>query len=105
MIRPHWSASCFKPSWIAAQTRVLISGQAACFRPMRHTMSKNSTFDVQNPWARRRKVDLAELLDEPWILSEPDAWNYVYTAEAFARTRFGLPRMTLPTRSTHKEPI
>ena len=38
---------------------------------------------TQSPWARRRKVDLAELLDEPWILSPPDSWVYARVAEAF----------------------
>jgi DNA-binding transcriptional LysR family regulator len=26
----------------------------------------------QSRWARRRKVDLAELVDEPWVLTESD---------------------------------
>ena len=38
----------------------------------------------QNRWARRRKIKLDELVDEPWILTEPDTWNYVRLAEAFA---------------------
>ena len=33
-------------------------------------------------WARRRKIDLAELIAEPWILSGPDTWNYIELAEA-----------------------
>jgi DNA-binding transcriptional LysR family regulator len=56
---------------------------------------------TQSSWARRRKVELADLADEPWILTEPDAWNYVYTAEAFAARGLGVPKITLATRSTH----
>jgi DNA-binding transcriptional LysR family regulator len=46
-------------------------------------------------WARRRKIDLAELIDEPWIPSGPDTWRSV--VEEIFRAR-GLnapePRMT-----------
>ena len=46
-------------------------------------------------WARRRKIDLAELIDEPWIPSGPDTWRRV--VEEIFRAR-GLnapePRMT-----------
>jgi DNA-binding transcriptional LysR family regulator len=56
---------------------------------------------AQSRWARRRKVDLAELVDEPWILTETDTWNYVHMAEAFAARGLGTPKMVLATRSTH----
>jgi DNA-binding transcriptional LysR family regulator len=55
----------------------------------------------QSRWAHRRKIDLAELNDEPWVLSERDAWNYVRVAEAFAARGLNVPRMMLETRSTH----
>src|SRR5690242_12129376 len=38
---------------------------------------------VHNPWSRRRKIDLAELVDEPWILAEINSWNYRTLADAF----------------------
>jgi len=44
---------------------------------------------MQTRWARRRKIDLAELVDQPWILSAPDTWNYARLAEAFQAR--GLP--------------
>ena len=28
---------------------------------------------MQSRWARRRKIDLAELVDEPWILAGPES--------------------------------
>jgi DNA-binding transcriptional LysR family regulator len=34
-------------------------------------------------WAHRRKIDLAELLNERWILTAPDAWHQRHLAEAF----------------------
>jgi hypothetical protein len=38
-------------------------------------------------WARRRKIDLAELVSEPWILSPPGTWTYTCVAEGFPSTR------------------
>jgi DNA-binding transcriptional LysR family regulator len=31
---------------------------------------------IRNRWANRRKIKLAELIDEPWFLSAPDTWAY-----------------------------
>src|SRR5258708_19123531 len=30
---------------------------------------------TESRWARRRKIDLSELVAEPWILSAPNSWN------------------------------
>jgi DNA-binding transcriptional LysR family regulator len=38
---------------------------------------------LQNPWLRKEKVTLAELIDEPWILSPPGYWHHVRVVEAF----------------------
>lgn len=56
---------------------------------------------TQNRLARRRKIDLAELVDEPWISSESDTWNYVRVAEAFRRRGLDVPKTALVTLSTH----
>src|SRR5262249_44661277 len=37
----------------------------------------------KNKWARRRKVDLAELADEPWILPPVDSLIGTLVADAF----------------------
>lgn len=55
----------------------------------------------QSRWARRRKVDLAELVDEPWVLTESDTLSYMRVAEAFAARGLGLPKTVLLTISTH----
>jgi DNA-binding transcriptional LysR family regulator len=55
----------------------------------------------KNPWARRRKVDLAELVDEPWVLTESDTMSYLRVAEAFAKRGLGVPKRILQTLSTH----
>lgn len=52
-----------------------------------------------NPWARRRKVDLADLADEPWMLPPSDTWIYSYIAEAFEERGLKVPKPTLMTMS------
>jgi DNA-binding transcriptional LysR family regulator len=58
---------------------------------------------VCSPWAkRRRKFDLAELVDEPWILAEaPNSWNYSVVAEAFRVRGLRMPKVSLMTFSVH----
>jgi DNA-binding transcriptional LysR family regulator len=54
---------------------------------------------LHNRWARRRKIDLTELVDEAWILSGPNTWHYVCVAEAFQARGLGMPKVTLVTFS------
>jgi DNA-binding transcriptional LysR family regulator len=54
---------------------------------------------VRNPLSRRRKIDLAELIDEPWILSEPDTWNHMRLTEAFQARGLAIPKASLVTLS------
>src|SRR5262245_18495271 len=37
----------------------------------------------QNPWSRRRRVELSDLQDEPWILPPPESSIGQYVIEAF----------------------
>jgi DNA-binding transcriptional LysR family regulator len=55
----------------------------------------------QSRWARRRKVGLDELVDEPWVLTESDTLSYTRVAEAFAARGLGVPKKMLQTISTH----
>jgi DNA-binding transcriptional LysR family regulator len=50
-------------------------------------------------WARRRKIDLAELVDEPWIVPPPHTWSYKFLAEAFRARGLGMPKASLVTLS------
>jgi DNA-binding transcriptional LysR family regulator len=50
-------------------------------------------------WARRRKIDLAELIDEPWVLGPPGTWNHLGTAEAFRTKALDMPKVMLVTYS------
>jgi DNA-binding transcriptional LysR family regulator len=51
-------------------------------------------------WARRRKLDLAELGGESWILMPPLTWNYMQLSEAFRSRGLDMPRIILETQST-----
>ena len=52
-----------------------------------------------NKWARRRKIDLAELVDEPWITQGPQTWNYRILAEVCRSRGLPMPKGSVVTLS------
>jgi DNA-binding transcriptional LysR family regulator len=52
-------------------------------------------------WARRRKIELAELVDEPWCLPTKDSLSGPLVARAFRERGLGPPRNFVTTDSTH----
>ena len=52
-----------------------------------------------SPWVRRRKIDLAQLADEPWILSGPPSWNHRIVTEAFTSRGLRMPKVVMKTFS------
>jgi DNA-binding transcriptional LysR family regulator len=54
---------------------------------------------AQNPWVRRRKVALADLMNEAWTLPPPDSLNGQLIVGAFRAHRLDLPRATVVTSS------
>jgi DNA-binding transcriptional LysR family regulator len=52
-------------------------------------------------WAHRRKVDIVDLADDPWILSGSNRWNYRVVAEAFRMKGARMPEVCLKTLSVH----
>ena len=54
---------------------------------------------MQSLWARKRKIDLAELVEGPWIMQAPHTWNYQRLAEAFHARRLDMPKASLVTLS------
>ena len=38
---------------------------------------------MNHRWAKRRKIDFAELAEESWLLPRTDSWNYICIADAF----------------------
>ncbi len=52
-------------------------------------------------WGNRRRLTLAELANEPWILSPPGTWNYAVVSDAFQTAGLGLPKIGINTLSIH----
>jgi DNA-binding transcriptional LysR family regulator len=53
----------------------------------------------QTRWAGRRRIDLAELVGERWILGPPGTANYTGIAEAFRARGLAMPKVVLETLS------
>jgi DNA-binding transcriptional LysR family regulator len=49
--------------------------------------------------ARRRKIDLAELIDEPWIFVGPTSWNRPWSEEIFRARGLNRPKPLITTDS------
>jgi DNA-binding transcriptional LysR family regulator len=54
---------------------------------------------MNSDWARRRKVDLAELVGEPWVMPPPGTSGFNVLAEAFKARGLAIPTATLATYS------
>jgi DNA-binding transcriptional LysR family regulator len=50
-------------------------------------------------WARRRKIDPAELVDAPWILTAPGTSVYLSVAEAFRGRGLTMPKISVGAQS------
>ena len=48
-------------------------------------------------WAHRRRIDLAELVGEPWILPVPNSWNYSTLVEACKLRGINPPKASIVT--------
>jgi DNA-binding transcriptional LysR family regulator len=56
---------------------------------------------AHSKWADHRKIDLAELVNEPWILTPSNSWNHKILSEAFRARGLAMPRACLTTFSLH----
>jgi DNA-binding transcriptional LysR family regulator len=56
---------------------------------------------LQSPWARRRKIDLADLVDDPWIMAPSEARGTKAVMEAFRARGLAPPQVTVATYSIH----
>jgi len=50
---------------------------------------------AQNPWARRRRIELAELVNEPWVLPPQESGQGSVIMEAFRAAGLDYPRTTV----------
>jgi len=56
---------------------------------------------AQSPWARRRRIELAELSGEPWVLPPPGSEIASIATEAFLTHGVDRPRTIVVTDSPH----
>jgi DNA-binding transcriptional LysR family regulator len=54
---------------------------------------------MQSPWSRRRKIELAELVDEPWFVSPAGSWTRPFVEAAFAAKGLAMPQITVASYS------
>jgi DNA-binding transcriptional LysR family regulator len=50
-------------------------------------------------WAGRRRIDLADLGDQPWLLPPEETWTYGFVAKAFRERQLAMPKVSLMTFS------
>jgi len=55
---------------------------------------------LQSAWARKRKIDLVELVNEPWLLPPPGSFPGAIFEEAFKAVELRPPEATIITSST-----
>ncbi|HEY7299686.1 MAG TPA: LysR family transcriptional regulator substrate-binding protein [Xanthobacteraceae bacterium] len=46
-------------------------------------------------WTHRRTIELRELVNEPWLMTPSDTWNYALLFEAFQAQRLDMPKASL----------
>jgi DNA-binding transcriptional LysR family regulator len=54
---------------------------------------------LQNQWSRRRKIDLSELLDQPWIVPPPDTLVGAQIAKDMKSSGLPLPKSSVVSES------
>ncbi len=52
---------------------------------------------AHNPWTRRRRVELAELVDQAWVWPSPESASGQVAAEVFRASGLAVPRATVVT--------
>jgi DNA-binding transcriptional LysR family regulator len=54
---------------------------------------------AHSKWTRRRKIDLAELMDEPWVSVGATSWYHAHTVETFRARGLSRPSPMVTTDS------
>ena len=55
----------------------------------------------RNKWLRRRRIQLSELINEPWILTPSNSVSSLVVAEAFRSKGLEMPRASVVSTSIH----
>jgi DNA-binding transcriptional LysR family regulator len=83
----------------------LMTGKAAGADIVAETLFDDNHFVIvagsQGPWAHRRKIELAELVNEAWTLLPSDSVASAVVAETFRAQGLEPPRNTVVTPSLH----
>jgi DNA-binding transcriptional LysR family regulator len=56
---------------------------------------------MQNRWVRRRRIELAELINEPWILPRPDLTAGALVADTFHACGLDIPQAAVVCSFVH----
>src|SRR4029077_17979418 len=56
---------------------------------------------MRSPWSRRRRIELTELVNEPWTLPSPYTGIGAFAIAAFSARGLEPPRTTVITYSVH----
>jgi len=56
---------------------------------------------MRSPWARRRRIELGELINEPWVLAPPESLPGQLYEETFRMSGLAVPRPSVVTLSIH----
>jgi DNA-binding transcriptional LysR family regulator len=56
---------------------------------------------VRSQWARRRRIDLADLRHADWIMPGPDSWGYMILSQAFRARGLDMPNISVRSLSGH----
>jgi DNA-binding transcriptional LysR family regulator len=62
-----------------------------------YTSSRFVVASTENPWSRRRRVGLADLMNEPWTLPPPGTPHGAWAADDFRAAGLDVPRATVIT--------
>jgi DNA-binding transcriptional LysR family regulator len=54
---------------------------------------------AKSRWARRHQIDLAELVEEPWVMTPPDCWTHTAVINALHARGLKPPQIGLMTHS------
>src|SRR5215470_5529975 len=55
---------------------------------------------IRSRWARRRKIELSELSDEPWLLGPAGSWTRAFVDEAFRAKGLAAPKTKVASYSS-----
>jgi DNA-binding transcriptional LysR family regulator len=55
---------------------------------------------AKSPWARRRKIELKDLVDEPWTLTAPDSSSFPLMEHAFRASGLAMPHIAVAQYGT-----